>query len=448
MASPCSGGFMTGAWSYAQAEEEINEIEEQGRRAPSGRAANGLIIRATPFSWTDPALIPRREWLYGRHLIRGFLSTTIAPGGFGKSSLVVAEALAMVTGRPLLGDQPAGLLGVWQVNLEDPEDELVRRVAAAALHHGISQDDIADRLFLDSGRRVNMVIATESREGIEIAVPIVEAIKAEIIANGIDVLQVDPFVACHAVSENDNTKIAAVAREWAAVAEETNCAIGLVHHARKTGGGHVFTAEDARGASALIAAVRSARVFNAMSQEEAERANVDNRTSYFNVASGKANLAPRGDQATWFRIVGVPLGNGTSALEPGDVVGVVEPWKWPNAFADVTLDDAKGVQRRIAEGEWRADQRSTAWAGVAIAEVLGWDLSQPAARATVKTLLKTWVKTGALREVERNDDRRKRRKLLKLASLYHDCASSKAGSGANWHTGAMRSSASVAPVPI
>jgi hypothetical protein len=408
---------MIGAWSYAQAEEEINlvEAEEQGRRAPRARALDKPVIHATPFSWIDPVLIPKREWLYGRHLIRGFLSTTIAPGGFGKSSLIVTEALSMVTGRSLLGDQPTGQLRVWQVNLEDPEDELRRRVTAAAVHHRISPEDIADRLFLDSGRRANMVIATESRDGIEIAAPIVEAIKAEIIANGIDVLQVDPFVACHAVAENDNTKIAAVAREWATIAEATNCAIDLVHHARKTGGGHAFTVEDARGATALIAAVRSARVLNAMSKEEAERADVDNPTSYFNAASGKANLAPRGDKATWYRIVGVPLWNGSSPLDPaGDVVGVVESWKWPDAFAEVSLDDAKEVQRRIGEGEWRADYRSNVWAGKAVAEVLCRDLSEPAARASVRTLLKTWIRTGALREVTRKDEQRKPRRFIEI----------------------------------
>jgi hypothetical protein len=411
---------MIAAWSYEQAEEEINaEAQTEGRRRPAGHGLDRPIVRATPFLWTDPARIPRREWLYGRHLIRRFPSATIAPGGLGKSSLIVTEALAMVSGRSLLGNQPADRLRVWQVNLEDPEDELQRRVAAAALHHGISPAEIADRLYLDSGRKTEVIIATESRDGIEIAIPVVEAIKAEIIANGIDVMQVDPFVACHAVSENDNTKIAAVVHEWAAIAEATNCAIDLVHHVRKSNGGQAFTVEDARGASALIAAVRSGRVLNAMSKEEAERADIENPTSYFSVASGKANLAPRGDKATWCHIVGVPLGNGTPPFDPaGDVVGVVEPWSWPDAFAEVSSDDAKEVQRRIAQGEWRADQRCTSWAGVAIAEVLGLDLSQPAVRATVKTLLKTWVKTGALREVARKDGRRKPRKFVEIGEAF------------------------------
>lgn len=58
----------------------------------------------TEFSWRDPSTIPPRPWLYGQHLIRKQVSVTVAPGGVGKSSLTICEALAMVSGRELLGD--------------------------------------------------------------------------------------------------------------------------------------------------------------------------------------------------------------------------------------------------------------------------------------------------------------------------------------------------------
>ncbi len=396
----------------AEAEDE----RKRHREAKSnGHDTSRRVIAATPFRWVDPRTIPRRQFLYGRHLIRRFVSGKIAPGGYGKSSLTVAEALAMVTSRPLLGDEPAGKLRVWQINLEDPEDELQRRFAAAALHYGITADDIGDRLFVDSGRKVDIVIATESRDGIEIAVPVVEAIKAEILAKALDVLQIDPFVACHAVAENDNTKIAAVARQWAAIAETTGCAIELVHHARKAAPGQVLTAEDARGASALLAAVRSAQVLNGMTKEEAERANIENPASYFSITNGKSNLAPRSDKVTWRHIVGVPLGNGDATYDPkGDYVGVVEPWSWPDPFAEVGPEDAKEVQRRIGHGEWREDQRSTTWAGIVVADVLGLDASDKAAKAQIRALVAGWLATGALRVVTRKDDRRMNKKFIEV----------------------------------
>jgi hypothetical protein len=391
---------------------EIETMAAAADRHNGPHPGHGGII-AAPFQWLDPATIPQRQWLYGRHLIRGFVAADIAPGGYGKSSLIVAEALAMVTGRPLLGDEPAGRLRVWQINLEDPRDELQRRFAAAAIHHRVRPEDIGGRLFVNSGRDTSFVIATETRDGVQIASPVIEAIKAEILNKAIDVLQVDPFVACHGVTENDNTKISAVVRQWAMLAEATGCAVVLVHHARK-GGGQAFGVEDARGASALIAAVRSARVLNGMTREEAERANIDNPASYFNIINGKANLAPRSDKATWLHIVGVPLGNGCASDPNGDYVGVVEPWSWPDPFADVGIDDAKEIQRRIAKGEFRVDHRSTTWAGNIVAEVIGFDLSDTAARATVQKLLNGWVATGALRVVTRKDKKRVDRRFFEV----------------------------------
>lgn len=70
----------------------------------------GQFVR--PFVWRDPSTMPRRDWLYGRHLIRKFVSATFAPGGVGKSALALAEAMAMASGKPLLGPRPRGRLRV------------------------------------------------------------------------------------------------------------------------------------------------------------------------------------------------------------------------------------------------------------------------------------------------------------------------------------------------
>jgi hypothetical protein len=293
-------------------------------------------ITAKAFEWIEPKELPRRKWVYGHHLIRGFVSCTIAPGGVGKTALECTEALAMVTGRALLGDVPDGRPRVWLLNLEDPIDEIRRRIGATALHYDISKVDIGDRLFLDSGRDIALVIAADSRDGVVVNRPVFDLIKREIVARRIDVVIVDPFVACHAVPENDNGKIAAVARLWADIAEDTGCAIELVHHARKLSADQVLTADDARGASALIAAVRSARLLRQMSDAEAQQAGVDSPRLYFSIASGKANLAPPANKTTWRRLTGVLLCNGMSPEDPGDEIGVVEPWRWPDPFGDIT----------------------------------------------------------------------------------------------------------------
>jgi RecA-family ATPase len=60
------------------------------------------LITATPFVLRSEKDIPPREWLYGHHLIRGFVSLTIAPGGVGKTALLVLDSIAMASGLELV----------------------------------------------------------------------------------------------------------------------------------------------------------------------------------------------------------------------------------------------------------------------------------------------------------------------------------------------------------
>ena len=393
-------------------ESIVAALVETGLR--QSKPAPSATIKATPYVRVAPSAIEPRDWLYGRHLIRKFLSATVAPGGIGKSSLTLVEALSIATGRGLLIGKAPKQGRVWLWNGEDPYDELQRRVEAACAHFGIPAEATAGRLFVDSGRITPIVLATETRNGAMIAEPVVYQVKKTIRENGIDVFVVDPFVASHAVSENDNSKIDAVARKWAEIADECGCAIELVHHVRKTGGAEV-TAEDARGASALVAKARSVRTLNVMTQDEADRSGVDSRRSYFRVDSGKQNLAPPSDAATWFELKSVGLGNGRHD-RPEDYVGVVAPWSWPSALEGLPDDALARAQRALADGQWRESSQATAWAGRAIIDALGLDFGSHRDKAKVKTLLRMWVADGSLLVVEGKDDKRNVRTFIRPAA--------------------------------
>src|SRR5262249_5304248 len=141
--------------------DEARESAEQTRRS----------IKATPFGLRDPQSIPPRQWLYNRHFVRKYPSVTVAPGGVGKSSLIFVEALAMARGRDLIGAKPIAPLRVWVWNGEDPLDELERRVTAAAIRFNIGREDIGDRLFVDTGREMPIVLAKQGKDGTTIATP-------------------------------------------------------------------------------------------------------------------------------------------------------------------------------------------------------------------------------------------------------------------------------------
>lgn len=372
----------------------------------------GQFVR--PFVWREPAAMPRRQWLYGRHLIRRFVSATFAPGGVGKSGLVLAEAMAMASGKPLLGHRPRRRLRVAYWNGEDPFEESERRVLAACLLHDLGPDDLEGWLHLGSGREDDLIIAEQSAAGAVILAPNVEVVLDTIRTLGLDVVIIDPFVSSHRVSENDNSAIDLVAKRWGKIADLTNTAIELVHHTRKTNGTET-TVEDGRGAVALLNAARSARVLNVMSKDERDRAGVKATESYFRVEIGKANLAPPAEGAEWFQVTSVDLGNGDDR-EPADNVGAVRTWQWPDPFDGVSASHLRAVQNLIAGGQWRESAQASGWAGKAVAEALNLDLDDKADKRKVKGLLAKWLEGGSLIRVMSPDKTRQNRPMIEVGT--------------------------------
>ena len=348
---------------------------EFGGPAPSSLAP----LSATPFVWKDPASIPPRPWIYGRHMIRKQVSVTVAPGGVGKSSLTLVEAICLASGRRLLGEWvPVGGVNAWVYNLEDPRDELDRRVIGAMLHHGVPPEEVEGKLFLDTGRERPLCTAIDIRGEVTIVRPEMEALEAALLARKIDVLVVDPFVSSHRVSENSSGAIDLVAKEWARLADRCNCAIELVHHTRKTGGADATT-EDGRGSTALLGAARSGRVLNKMSEEDRKKAGVDSdHATYFGIDRDKANLAPAGTRQ-WIRMASYDLGQ-------GDHVGVAESWAWPEAFDGIGVRHLIDIQREIHRRQEAgnpprfSDQAGSDWIGSIIGAICALDVDTDKAR--------------------------------------------------------------------
>lgn len=339
------------------------------------------------------ASLPRQDWLYAHHYLRGSVSATIADGGTGKSTLVIAEAIAMATGRNLLGVVVPKPLSVMYLNLEESAEQIARRIAAVCEQHGIDPvAELTDCLEFQSGLDNPVIVAKMERNAIVTDEDIHDAFDF----GGFDVVIVDPFNRCHAVPENDNTAVAAVVNVWASVAARHCMAVELVHHSRKPpfGGQAEIGASDARGASSFIDAVRSARVLNRMTEAEGQAAKIDDYRDYIRLDYAKSNYAKAQDSATWFKKISVPIAN-------GEAVGAVVPWKYPGVFDDVTTAHLTRVRLMAANGDYRADPQSPDWIGRAVAEVMELDADDD--KAKIKSILRTWFKNGALVTVERKD---------------------------------------------
>lgn len=157
------------------------------------------------------------------------------------------------------------------------------------------------------------------------------------------------------------------------------------------------------------------RVVNRMTKDEAKECGVDNHRLHFRTYIDKGNMAPPADACDWFKLVSVDLGNG-SFDKPSDSVGVVTKWEWPNPLDGVTGGDFERAAAAIRAGQWRKDIRAiNSWVGIPIAKALGLSLTIKAEKAKVTGLIKVWLASGALVEVEREDEHRKKRVFIAVA---------------------------------
>jgi RecA-family ATPase len=369
----------------------------------------------TLYDMFDEASIEPRRWIYAHHYLRSFVSVLASAGGIGKTSLQIVEALAIVTGRPLLGEEVKERTNVWIVNLEDPLEEIQRRVLAAMRHYGIKPAEVEGRLFVNAGRDFSMKFGIQTREGVLPNTKLVEYLCAKIPEKQIGCVFIDPFVGAHNINENDNMAVNAIVAEIRRVADETKCAIGLVHHIRK-GNGEDASIDSVRGAGSLIGAARAARVVNKVSEDDAMKLGVDmdKAKGIFRVDDGKANLAPPADKSTYRQMIGVKIDN-------GEWIGVCVPFDLPDEWKGMTDAVVNEMLRMIELGPRTDDgsqeyysirpQDKDRFAGRVITTFAFDDPAHMKNDGQAKRIIKTWHDKGLIEEFEyRSESQRKDRK--------------------------------------
>jgi hypothetical protein len=394
------------------------------------KPAMPVTFKPTQFVWRDPADIKRRGWLYGKHYLRKYVTCTIGRRGGGKTTRGTAEVLSMVTGRDLLdtGEMPEMLLRVWYIG-EDTREEIEMRFIAACVHYGINPEQIADRLFCDSVfdiPRDARKVATLKNGAVAASESAISSLKGGIKDKKVDVLILDPLKKFHGVKENDNDMMDEVMSIFSEIAMELDMNIEVLHHTRKPSSGSAgapMTVDDGRGADAIIAAARSARIINGMSPKDAPSLGIEESEvwRYTRIDNGKANMAPP-VAAQWAQ-------SASEYLPCGESVGVLETWKPPDAFDGMSVADINFIREVAKCGTYRADsQAATGWIGERLAERLGLNPTDKRDRARLSKIINKWIKTRVLDVVSiRDEDTRKYKKYVvpgKWQPVDPDCATS------------------------
>jgi hypothetical protein len=344
----------------------------------------------------DDYVIQPRGWLLGKVFCRRFLSSLIADGGVGKTALRIAQLLSLAIGRSLTGEYVHRRCRVLFLSLEDDKDELRRRVYAALRHYSIDPAYLKGWLYLDAPK--GLKLAVMNGRGIPEVGVLERYLRKAITTLKLDVVALDPFVKTHGLAENDNNAMDLVCDRLATIAIDLDCAIDSPHHTSK-GPATAGDANRGRGASSIKDAGRLVYTLTPMTPEEGQLFDLSEaeRRSLVRMDSGKVNIAPPSTEATWFRLIGQPLDNGTADYPHGDEVQTVEPWEPPATWAGLDpallnriLDD---IDAGMANGQrYSAAGPATARAAWRVVQKHAPDKSEKACRAVINA----WLKSGTL----------------------------------------------------
>jgi hypothetical protein len=319
----------------------------------------------------------------------------IATGGTGKTALRMLQYLALATGRPLTGEHVIRRSRVLLLSFEDDIDELNRPLAAALIHHKINRAELKGWLFIAAPKGIKLA---EMHKGSRQIGRLEKALRDAVARRKPDLTGLDPFVKLHALEENDNGAMDFVCDLLTQLAIEYDMAVDAPHHTKK-GTLTPGDADTGRGASGIKDASRLGYTLTTMSEDEAKAFGISetDRRAYVRLDPSKVNIAPRAQQAKWFKLVGVRLGNGTAEYPKGDEVQTVEVWTPPDTWADLPIATINVILSEIDRGLDNGQRYSNA---ANAKERAAWKAVQrhcpDKSEAQCREIVRTWVKNDVL----------------------------------------------------
>lgn len=300
---------------------------------------------------------PPRPWIAHRRMIRGKLTSLVAPGSIGKSLLTLQWACAVAMGNgEWCGLDVREKTNVLVVNGEDDVAEMNQRLGAVIRHFRLDRDFVRRHVHLYSsqGSDADFALVKRTARGQSLAdTEHIKYIVDHCKRHNIGAVIFDPLVEFHEASENDNSEMSRVVKAFRKIAADADVSVTLVHHSKKppqaAGDSFAGSMDAGRGASALVNGVRISMTLFNMSKKDAERFGVPSTRSHLMVRldDAKANLFLASPVAQWFERKSVRFASGEEygVLQPvelidrsgGEVSAIL------NAVADLVAVDGGGV---------------------------------------------------------------------------------------------------------
>jgi hypothetical protein len=180
------------------------------------------------------------------------------------------------------------------------------------------------------------------------------------------------------------------------IAIRQKCNIELSHHVRKppNTGQFEITVYDARGAGAIVNAVRSCRVLNHMPKEVAQQNNISDRdrSRFIRIDNGKSNMAPP-EVAKWMELQNVEIANGDRVQALSSYTITVQ--------IITTEEDKSWLRTVLAVGVHRVSSQADEWFGRTMAGHYDRNVRLDGDKAWLIKSIKEWAALGWIKKEER-----------------------------------------------
>ncbi len=338
---------------HGRSERRADSSSAESKPNGSGQhesAATGNTTAAPDPLWIDDgdwieADLPLRPWVVPGYILRGAVTLLIGPPSAMKSSLMLGWASAMAVGRNYGDDfRPREATSTIVYNVEEDATEQRKRLSAVLRQFNAQAADIRGKVIRAGPHNVGTLLTRDDQGRIHFTAAM-ERLETLIQERNPATLIVDPLAELHACEENDNVALRAVIAQFRELAIKYNIEVIILHHTRKGGADKPGDPDVARGASAIIGAVRVAITSTGMAETDAQNFGLPTdakaRSHYLRIDDAKQNYAPIGD-ARWFEKVAYILDN-------GEAVAAAVPWT-PPAAKTATQTDLAAIATAIERG--------------------------------------------------------------------------------------------------
>lgn len=278
------------------------------------------------------ALAPR-PWLVPRLLMRRDTTLLLAPGGSGKSSLVLALAAHGALG---LNFGAYRMLAPFKTIIYNPEDDVAeqsRRLLGVCHAYGLDYAEVRKSIMLLSRDQLDLCLVQNVRGTPVMDEPSVQGLINLASSPDVGLLVMDPLIELHSCDESDNMHMRYVMNVVHRIARSADVSVLLPHHTSKGPGGvagqtRAGNADVGRGASSIVNSSRIAVTLFGMEKQDRETYGISeaDRHLYVRLDDAKMNQALASGRATWLKKEGVKLFNGdeVGVLKACDMTGCEE----------------------------------------------------------------------------------------------------------------------------